>query len=277
MLVVGDRATLQGPRPHRRARPGRRRCSSARGEVSRLDVADMREQVAERAARLGGRRRRAPRGHAGVRASWRSSTATGWRAVPRARRVRGRRRRDDEPVDLRPARRRSTPPAPREAIVLPNSPNVILAAERAAELSEKPARVVPTRSQQEGLLRARRVRPVDARGARTPRGAPRPRRELATGGVAPRRARTTRQGRFRGRRRASATRARTWSPGATRARRSRAVLGAVGERRRGRHLIAGDGRAARRRRDRARSCRTAPSSSYHAGGQAGWWWLVAAE
>src|SRR3712207_9034585 len=40
----------------------------------------------------------------------------------------------------------------REAIVLPNSPNVILAAERAAELSEIPANVVPTRSQQEGLL-----------------------------------------------------------------------------------------------------------------------------
>jgi hypothetical protein len=38
-----------------------------------------------------------------------------------------------------------------EAIVLPNSPNVILAAERAAELSEKPARVVPTRAQQAGL------------------------------------------------------------------------------------------------------------------------------
>jgi fatty acid kinase len=38
-----------------------------------------------------------------------------------------------------------------EAIVLPNSPNVILAAERAAELSEKPTRVVPTRAQQAGL------------------------------------------------------------------------------------------------------------------------------
>jgi dihydroxyacetone kinase-like predicted kinase len=38
-----------------------------------------------------------------------------------------------------------------EAIVLPNSPNVILAAERAAELSEKPARVVATRAQQVGL------------------------------------------------------------------------------------------------------------------------------
>ncbi len=38
-----------------------------------------------------------------------------------------------------------------EVIVLPNSPNVILAAERAAELSEKPVRVVSTRAQQEGL------------------------------------------------------------------------------------------------------------------------------
>src|SRR4051794_20556821 len=38
-----------------------------------------------------------------------------------------------------------------EAIVLPNSPNVILAAERAADLSEKPARVVATRAQQAGL------------------------------------------------------------------------------------------------------------------------------
>jgi len=38
-----------------------------------------------------------------------------------------------------------------EVIVLPNSPNVIMAAERAAELSEKPVRVVSTRAQQEGL------------------------------------------------------------------------------------------------------------------------------
>ena len=38
-----------------------------------------------------------------------------------------------------------------EVVVLPNSPNVIMAAERAAELSEKPARVVPTTAAQEGL------------------------------------------------------------------------------------------------------------------------------
>jgi dihydroxyacetone kinase-like predicted kinase len=38
-----------------------------------------------------------------------------------------------------------------EVIVLPNSQNVILAAERAAELSERPVHVVPTRAQQTGL------------------------------------------------------------------------------------------------------------------------------
>jgi uncharacterized protein len=38
-----------------------------------------------------------------------------------------------------------------EIVVLPNSPNVILAAERAAELSEKPVGVVPTEAPQEGL------------------------------------------------------------------------------------------------------------------------------
>ena len=39
----------------------------------------------------------------------------------------------------------------REAIVLPNNGNVILAAEQAADASERPARVVPTRSVQAGL------------------------------------------------------------------------------------------------------------------------------
>jgi dihydroxyacetone kinase-like predicted kinase len=39
-----------------------------------------------------------------------------------------------------------------EVLVLPNSSNVIMAAERACELSEKPARVVAATSQQAGLL-----------------------------------------------------------------------------------------------------------------------------
>jgi dihydroxyacetone kinase-like predicted kinase len=41
-----------------------------------------------------------------------------------------------------------------EVVVLPNSPNVVMAAERAAELSDKTVSVVPTRSQQAGLAAA---------------------------------------------------------------------------------------------------------------------------
>ena len=41
-----------------------------------------------------------------------------------------------------------------EVVVLPNSPNVVMAAERAAELSEKDVRVVPSRSMQAGLAAA---------------------------------------------------------------------------------------------------------------------------
>src|SRR5581483_5637215 len=41
-----------------------------------------------------------------------------------------------------------------EVVVLPNSPNVVMAAERAAELSDKIVRVVPSRSPQAGLAAA---------------------------------------------------------------------------------------------------------------------------
>jgi dihydroxyacetone kinase-like predicted kinase len=44
--------------------------------------------------------------------------------------------------------------AAEEVVVLPNSPNVIMASERAAELAEKAVRVVPSRSQQAGLAAA---------------------------------------------------------------------------------------------------------------------------
>ena len=100
-----------------------------------------------------------------------------------------------------------------EVLVLPNSPNVILAAERAAELSDKPARVVPTTAPQEGLAallafdpdagagRERRGRGTRGRraargrrGARGPRRRPGPLRRAAT---------------------RSATPAASWWPGAT--------------------------------------------------------------
>ena len=64
--------------------------------------------------------------------------------------------------------------------MLPNSANVILAAERAAELSEKPARVVPTTAPQEGLAGAAGVRSRRRAPRRTTRRSPRPPRRCAS-------------------------------------------------------------------------------------------------
>ena len=59
VLVVGDSTTLRCMSTPT-SRRWRWRFRRDGGEVSRLDVADMREQVAERSARLGARRRRRP-------------------------------------------------------------------------------------------------------------------------------------------------------------------------------------------------------------------------
>ena len=50
-----------------------------------------------------------------------------------------------------------------EVVLLPNSPNVIMAAEHAAELSDKQVLVAPTTSQQAGLAAALALAP-DALG-----------------------------------------------------------------------------------------------------------------
>jgi DAK2 domain fusion protein YloV len=118
------------------------------GEVSRFDVADMHEQVADRSARL-----------AGESAAPYQTTS----AVVAVASGEGVKRLFEDlgvlVVDGGPTMNPSTyellagihaaPGA--EVVVLPNSPNVILAAERACELSEKPAAVVPTTAPQEGL------------------------------------------------------------------------------------------------------------------------------
>jgi dihydroxyacetone kinase-like predicted kinase len=119
------------------------------GEVSRLDVADMREQVAQRAARLG-----VAADPATVVATCGAVVVASGQGIVEMYRGLGAHVVDGG-ATLNPstydilAGIHAVPAA--EAIVLPNSPNVILAAERAAELSEKPARVVPTRAQQTGL------------------------------------------------------------------------------------------------------------------------------
>ena len=141
VLVVGDEATLK-VHVHTDEPEAAVGLFDRAGHVQNLDVADMREQIAERQARL-----RA--GRTGVLAV---SSGDGLRRLFEELGAMA--------IDGGPTFNPSTyellagiheVPA-EEVLVLPNSPNVIMAAERAAELSEKPARVVDCTSQQAGLL-----------------------------------------------------------------------------------------------------------------------------
>ena len=82
-----------------------------------------------------------------------------------------------------------------EVVVLPNSPNVVMAAERAAELSEKTVVVVPTRSPQAGLAVAVALDPAQ-RASENAEAMMRTLEHVRTGAVAPA-ARDDGQGRFR--------------------------------------------------------------------------------
>jgi dihydroxyacetone kinase-like predicted kinase len=82
-----------------------------------------------------------------------------------------------------------------EVVVLPSSPNVIMAAERACELSEKPARVVRATSQQASLLSLVEFDP-DASVEENAERLEAALGDIAAGGVAPA-ARDDVQGRFR--------------------------------------------------------------------------------
>jgi len=145
VLVVGDAHTLK-VHVHTDDPEAATALFAAVGRVSRLDVADMAEQARARTARL------APAAQAcgalavvpgpGLARLFASLGAT--------------------PLDGGATVNPSTyellagihdVPA-EEVVVLPNSPNVILAAEQAARLSDKTVRVLPTRSAQAGLAAA---------------------------------------------------------------------------------------------------------------------------
>ena len=163
------------------------------GDISRLDVADMREQVAQRDARLGAVVVEAsPAGHCGVVA-----VATGEGIVAMYRQegavvVDAGAKMNPSTYELLAAINSA---GTDEVVVLPNSANVVMAAERAAELSERNARVVATRSPQEGLAAIVAFNPSASAEENTAAlwGAV---SALATGGVAPA-ARDDVQGRFR--------------------------------------------------------------------------------
>jgi DAK2 domain fusion protein YloV len=145
VLVVGDQRTLK-VHVHTDEPEHATALFAGVGSVSRLDVADMHEQVQQRVERLA-----EPTAACGVVAV---VAGTGMEGLFMSLGA--------TPLPGGPTLNPSTyqllagihdVPA-EEVVVLPNSPNVLMAAERAAELSDKRVVVVPTRSQQAGLAAA---------------------------------------------------------------------------------------------------------------------------
>ncbi|HYQ78743.1 MAG TPA: hypothetical protein VEP91_06505, partial [Solirubrobacterales bacterium] len=183
VLVVGDDVTLK-VHVHTDEPEAAVAVFDGVGEVTNLDVADMREQMAERDARLSG-----CTGVVAVAAGdgmQRLFGELGAHVVPGGETL------NPSTYELL-AGIHSV--AAEEVLVLPSSSNVIMAAERACELSEKPARVVPATSQQASLLALVELDPE----ASLKENAERLEEALegvATGGVAPA-ARDDAQGRFK--------------------------------------------------------------------------------
>jgi DAK2 domain fusion protein YloV len=184
VLVVGDEATLK-VHVHTDSPEKAVALFEDAGEVTNLDVADMREQMAERRARL-------EVGCTGVLAVAAGEGLERLFAELGAHVVPGGETLNPSTYELL-AGIHAIPAE--EVLVLPSSANVVMAAERACELSEKPARVVAAHSQQESLLA---LVELDASGSAEDNAARlgEALAGIATGGVAPA-ARDDAQGRFR--------------------------------------------------------------------------------
>jgi uncharacterized protein len=268
VLVVGDRATLK-VHVHTDEPERATGLFEGAGTVSRLDVADMHEQIGERTERLGARNG----GEQATCGALAVVAGEGMRSLFEGLGVHA--------LDGGPTLNPSTydllagihdVPA-EQVVVLPNSPNVIMAAERAAELSEKHVRVLPTRSQQAGLSVAVALEP--GRDAKANAAAMEDElAEIRTGAVA-RAARDDAGGRFRAGEAVGYVEEElvAWGqPEAT----LRDVLGRLGD---GAELvtcIAGDGAPL----DGDGVAALAPDDielEQSFGGQPNWWWLLSAE
>jgi len=184
VLVVGDEATLK-VHVHTDEPEAAVALFEGSGGVSQLDVGDMREQIAERRERL-------RLGRTGVVAV---IAGEGMRALFEdlgANVVDGGEKLNPSTYEVL-AGIHEVPAE--EVLVLPNSSNVVMAAERAAELSEKPTRVVGSTSQQAGLLALVEVDP-EAPAAENADRLESALAEIRTGAVAPA-ARDDAKGRFR--------------------------------------------------------------------------------
>jgi uncharacterized protein len=269
VLVVGDDRTLR-VHVHTDDPDAAVALFEAVGEVSRFDVADMQEQVADRTARLGGH------GGPAVEAACSVVAVASGAGVQLLYKelgvlvVEGGATMNPSTYELLAAIH-AAPGA--EVVVLPNSQNVILAAEKAAGLSEKPAHVVPTTAPQEGLA-ALFAFDSTKDGEANARAVAAAAESLGIGGVAPA-ARDDVQGRF------SAGDAVgyvggelvAWGdPSATLA----VTLERIASDAELLTCIAGEdpplGRA-----DVEGRAPTGVEIEYHEGGQPAWWWLLCAE
>jgi dihydroxyacetone kinase-like predicted kinase len=264
VLVVGDQSTLK---IHVHTDEPERATSlfDGVGEVSRLDVADMHEQVEQRTARV-----REAVNTCGVLAV---VNGDGMRELFEGMGAYVL----DGGATLNPSTYELLAgihdiPA-EEVVVLPNSPNVRMAAERAAELSEKAVRVIPTRSMAAGLAAAVALDPsVDSR--ENANAMEETLRHVRTGGVTEA-ARDDTKGRFR---RGDSVgfideELVAWGePGET----LEVVLGELG--REAELLTVIEGVGAPLAGDAVAAL--APDSTeveFERGGQPSWWWLVSAE
>jgi hypothetical protein len=184
VLVVGDEATMK-VHVHTDTPEAAMALFEDVGAVGNVDIADMRQQVAERDARLGS-------GRTGVLAVAAGAGLERLFAELGADVVPGGETLNPSTSELLAGIHGTEA---EEVLVLPSSSNVIMAAERACELSDKPARVVPATSQQASLLALVELDPaaaLDENVARVEEALA----GVATGGVAPA-ARDDAQGRFK--------------------------------------------------------------------------------
>jgi DAK2 domain fusion protein YloV len=147
VLVVGDQTTLK-VHVHTDDPDAATALFSGSGTISHLDVADMRAQIEQRQERLAADSRLATCGALAV------TSGEGMKALFESFGVRAL----DGGAKLNPSTYEllaAVHAVPAEqVVVLPNSPNVRMAAERAAALSDKKVTVVPSRSPQAGLAAA---------------------------------------------------------------------------------------------------------------------------
>jgi uncharacterized protein len=267
VLVVGDEGTLR-VHVHTDDPEAAVGLFEAVGEVSRFDVADMQEQIADRSARLEG-----------------IEQARATCAVVAVASGAGLRRLYEElgvyVIDGGATMNPSTyellagihAAHGSEVLVLPNSSNVIMAAERAAELSEKPASVVPTTAPQEGIAALLAFDPAHevAENARAVADAA---SALRLAGVAPA-ARDDAQGRFRAGDAVGYVDGELRAWGDPRATLDATLAELAGEA----ELVtcvAGDSPPLDR--EQVESLRPEHVElEYHDGGQPAWWWLLCAE